>query len=78
MIQYLIVPTRLTLSQHLFLQEVHLLIYFQSNCFQVKYLLLLTEVGISAPTKADFEAADLDANGALLFKEWKDWAAEQI
>merc|ERR1712192_295263 len=43
-----------------------------------KYLLLLTEVGIEAPTKADFEAADLDANGALLFKEWKDWAAEQI
>ena len=47
-------------------------------CSQEKYLLLLTEVGIEAPTKADFEAADLDGNGALLFKEWKDWAAEQI
>merc|ERR1739842_87651 len=43
-----------------------------------KYLLLLGEVGIEAPSKADFEAADLDGNGALLFKEWKDWAAEQI
>merc|ERR1712117_97900 len=43
-----------------------------------KYLLLLAEVGIEAPSKADFEAADLDGNGALLFKEWKDWAAEQI
>merc|ERR1712210_32258 len=43
-----------------------------------KYLLLLTEVGIEAPSKADFEAADLDGNGALLLKEWKDWAAEQI
>merc|ERR1712198_372073 len=43
-----------------------------------KYLLLLTEVGIEAPTKADFEAADLDGNGALLFKEWEEWAAEQI
>ena len=49
-----------------------------NNFYQEKYLLLLTEVGIEAPTKADFEAADLDANGALLFKEWKDWAAEQI
>ena len=46
--------------------------------FQEKYLLLLTEVGIEAPTKAEFEAADLDGNGALLFKEWKDWVAEQI
>merc|ERR1712117_819060 len=43
-----------------------------------KYLLLLGEVGIEAPSKADFEAADLDGNGALLFKEWMDWAAEQI
>merc|ERR1712233_145504 len=43
-----------------------------------KYLLLLTEVGIEAPSKADFEAADLDGNGALLLNEWKDWAAEQI
>merc|ERR1711936_504547 len=43
-----------------------------------KYLLLLAEVGIEAPTKAEFEAADLDGNGALLFKEWKDWVAEQI
>ena len=46
--------------------------------FQEKYLLLLTEVGIEAPTKAEFEDADLDGNGALLFKEWKDWVAEQI
>ena len=46
--------------------------------FQEKYLLLLTEVGIEAPSKADFEAADLDGNGTLLLKEWKDWAAEQI
>jgi len=43
-----------------------------------KYLLLLTEVGIEAPTKAEFEAADLDGNGALLFNEWKDWVALQI
>merc|ERR1711994_31131 len=43
-----------------------------------KYLLLLTEVGIEAPTKAEFEAADLDGNGALLFNEWKDWVALHI
>merc|ERR1712173_147655 len=43
-----------------------------------KYLLLLGEVGIEAPSKADFEAADLDGNGALLFNEWKDWVALQI
>merc|ERR1712038_1116718 len=41
-----------------------------------KYLLLLAEVGIEAPSEADFKAADLDGSGALLFKEWKDWAAE--
>merc|ERR1711879_450921 len=43
-----------------------------------KYLLLLTEVGIEAPTKAEFEAADLDGNGALLFSEWMNWVALQI
>merc|ERR1712083_191475 len=43
-----------------------------------KYLLLLAEVGIEAPSEADFKAADLDGNGALLFKEWKDWADQQI
>ena len=36
------------------------------------------QVGIEAPTKAEFEAADLDGNGALLFNEWKDWVALQI
>merc|ERR1712223_1832361 len=43
-----------------------------------KYLLLLTEVGIEAPTKAEFEAAALDGNGALLFNEWMNWVALQI
>ena len=38
----------------------------------------LLQVGIEAPTKAEFEAADLDGNGALLFNEWKDWVALQI
>ena len=38
----------------------------------------LPQVGIEAPTKAEFEAADLDGNGALLFNEWKDWVALQI
>ena len=38
----------------------------------------LLQVGIEAPTKAEFEAADLDGNGALLFNEWKNWVALQI
>ena len=47
-------------------------------CVQFRNHFPLFQVGIEAPTKAEFEAADLDGNGALLFNEWKDWVALQI
>ena len=50
------------------------------HCSFVSFAIISSssQVGIEAPTKAEFEAADLDGNGALLFNEWKDWVALQI
>merc|ERR1711962_1745633 len=43
-----------------------------------KYYLLMSKVGIEAPIKDAFEMADLNSDGTLLFKEWKDWVTQQI
>merc|ERR1712126_206519 len=34
---------------------------------------ILTDQGIDLPTEEDFEASDLNKDGILLYKEWKEW-----
>merc|ERR1712098_577991 len=38
---------------------------------------LLEEQGIDVPSEEDFNAADLDGNGTLLFEEWMEWVDSQ-
>merc|ERR1712243_322818 len=35
---------------------------------------MLTDQGIVLPTEEDFEASDLNKDGILLLREWKEWA----
>merc|ERR1712133_305547 len=34
---------------------------------------MLTDQGIDLPTEEDFEASDLNKDGILLLREWKEW-----
>merc|ERR1712133_49140 len=34
---------------------------------------MLTDQGIDLPTEEDFQASDLNKDGILLYKEWKEW-----
>merc|ERR1712243_417113 len=34
---------------------------------------MLTDQGIDIPTEEDFQASDLNKDGILLYKEWKEW-----
>merc|ERR1712126_483313 len=34
---------------------------------------MLTDQGIVLPTEEDFQASDLNKDGILLYKEWKEW-----
>ena len=38
---------------------------------------MLAERNIPIPSKEDFEAADLNKDGTLMFEEWKEWVEEQ-
>merc|ERR1712243_536261 len=35
---------------------------------------MLTDQGIVLPTEEDFQASDLNKDGILLLREWKEWA----
>merc|ERR1712080_526150 len=39
-----------------------------------KFGTLLAEKGIGLPSQTDFEAADLNNDGNLMFEEWMEWA----
>ena len=38
---------------------------------------MLDALNIDIPTKEDFDAADLNGDGTLLFEEWREWVEEQ-
>ena len=38
---------------------------------------LLEEQGIDVPSEEDFNAADLNGDGTLLFEEWMEWVDSQ-
>merc|ERR1719318_1821390 len=38
---------------------------------------LLAEQDIPIPSKEDFDAADLNGDGTLMFEEWEEWVQEQ-
>ena len=37
----------------------------------------MAEQNIPIPSKEDFDAADLNEDGTLMFEEWKEWVEEQ-
>merc|ERR1712215_310897 len=41
------------------------------------YAELLDEQGIDVPSEEDFNAADLNGDGTLLFEEWMEWVESQ-
>ena len=38
---------------------------------------MLAALCIDIPTEEDFESADLNGDGTLLFEEWREWVEEQ-
>eukprot|EP00091_Calanus_sinicus_P003687 TRINITY_DN1384_c0_g1_i1.p1 TRINITY_DN1384_c0_g1~~TRINITY_DN1384_c0_g1_i1.p1 ORF type:complete len:151 (-),score=76.09 TRINITY_DN1384_c0_g1_i1:90-497(-) len=44
---------------------------------EVRFADYLEEQDIPIPSKEDFEAADLNADGTLMFEEWEEWVKEQ-
>merc|ERR1711915_35351 len=39
---------------------------------------LIKEQGVEIPSKEDFDAADLNGDGTLMFDEWKQWVKLKI
>merc|ERR1712034_281654 len=44
---------------------------------EARYADLLAEQDIPIPSKEDFDAADLNGDGTLMFEEWEEWVQEQ-
>ena len=40
---------------------------------EVRFADLLASQNIPLPSEADFESADLNRDGTLLFEEWEEW-----
>ena len=42
-----------------------------------RFAALLDAQNIPIPLNSDFESADLNADGTLLFEEWQQWVEEE-
>ena len=38
---------------------------------------MLVAQNITIPSKEDFDAADINGDGTLMFEEWEEWVEEQ-
>ena len=45
---------------------------------QERFADLLAAQDITIPSQQDFNAADLNKDGTLIFEEWQEWVKEQV